>query len=156
MLRLLALLLCLLPLEAATIILVRHAEKAGPTGDVPLSAQGQERAALLAKMLRDAPLKAIYVTEFQRTQQTAAPAATAHKLTPQILPAKQVDDLIARLKAAGKDDVILVVSHSNVVPDLAARLATKIPDMDESDFSRLIIINTTATPASLITLRYGQ
>lgn len=156
MLRLLALLLCLLPLEAATIILVRHAEKAGPTGDVPLSAQGQERAALLAKMLRDAPLKAIYVTEFQRTQQTAAPTATAHNLTPQILPAKQTDDLIARLKAAGKDDVILVVSHSNVVPDLAARLATKIPDMDESDYSRLIIVNTTATPASLITLRYGQ
>jgi broad specificity phosphatase PhoE len=156
MLRLLALLLCLLPLEAATIILVRHAEKAGPTGDVPLSAQGQERATLLAKMLRDLPLKAIYVTEFQRTQQTAAPTASAHHLTPQIIPAKQMDDLIARLKAAGKDDVILVVSHSNVVPDLAARLATKIPDMDESDYSRLIIINTTASPASLLTLRYGQ
>jgi broad specificity phosphatase PhoE len=156
MLRCLALLACLLPLQAATIVLVRHAEKAGPTGDVPLNAAGQQRAALLAKMLRDLKFTTIYTTEFRRTQETAAPLAVAQSIKPTVLKAQDLEGLIGKLKAAAQTDVILVVSHSNLVPTIAARLAATIPAMDETDYSRLILINTTATPASLSTLRFGE
>jgi broad specificity phosphatase PhoE len=155
MLRCLALLLCLLPLEAATIILVRHAEKAGPTGDVPLNDLGLQRAALLAKTLADVKLTAIYTTELQRTKQTAQPLAKAQAITPTILEAKDLAGLLKQLKAAAPTDIILVVSHSNLVPTIAESLAAKLPPMDDADYSRLIVINTTASPASLITLRYG-
>ena len=156
MLRALLVLFCLLPLQAATIILVRHAEKAGPTGDVPLNALGLERASLLAKTLADVKLTAIYTTELQRTRQTAEPTAKAQSITPTILVAKDLEGLLKQLKAAAPTDIILVVSHSNLVPTIAERLATKIPPMDDSDYSRLIVINTTASPANLITLRYGH
>lgn len=156
MLRCLALLACLLPLHAATIVLVRHAEKAGPTGDVPLNAAGQQRAALLAKMLRDLKFTAVYTTEFRRTQETAAPLAAAQNLKPTVLKAQDLDGLLHHLKAAANTDVILVVSHSNLVPTIAEKLAAKIPAMDETDYSRLIIINTSAAPATLATLRFGE
>lgn len=156
MLRCVALLCCLLPLEAATIILVRHAEKAGPTGDVPLNAAGHQRAALLSKMLRDTRLTAIYTTELERTRQTAQPIAKAQSITPTIIAAKDTEALITALKAARPTDTILVVSHSNVVPVIAERLATKIPPLDDSDYSRLIVINTHANPATLVPLRFGD
>lgn len=156
MLRLLALLALWLPLHAATIVLVRHAEKAGPTGDVPLNAAGQQRAQLLARTLREFRFTAIYTTEYQRTQQTAAPLAAAQSIKPIVLKATNTDELIARLKAAAPTDVILVVSHSNVVPVIAQRLAAKIPDMDETDYSRLILIHTHAAPPTVHTIRFGE
>jgi phosphohistidine phosphatase SixA len=156
MLRCLALLACLLPVHAATIVLVRHAEKAGPTGDVPLNAAGQQRAVLLSKMLRDLKFNAIYTTEFRRTQETAAPLAASQAIKPVVIKAQDLDGLIGKLKAAASTDVILVVSHSNLVPTIAERLASTIPAMDETDYSRLIVINTTATPASIATLRFGE
>jgi broad specificity phosphatase PhoE len=156
MFRLFVLFAVLLPLHAATIVLVRHAEKAGPTGDVPLNEAGQRRAVLLAKILADIKYTAIYSTEFSRTRDTVAPLAKAQGLTPVIIAAKDLDGLIAKLKSAAPAENILVVSHSNLVPAIAERLAAKIPAMDETDYSRLIIINTSAAPATLVTLRYGE
>src|SRR5688572_10118497 len=70
----------------ATLIIVRHAEKAGPDGDVPLTDAGHARAAALAHVLRDANISTIFATNLQRTQQTAAPIARALNLTPVIVP----------------------------------------------------------------------
>lgn len=156
MFRLFVLLALFLPLHAATIVLVRHAEKAGPTGDVPLNEAGQRRAILLSRTLADIKFATIYSTEFSRTRDTVAPLAKLQSLTPVIIAAKDLDGLIAKLKSAAPSETILVVSHSNLVPQIAERLAAKIPAMDESDYSRLIIINTSAVPATLVTLRYGE
>lgn len=156
MLRTLAILCCLLPLQAATIILVRHAEKAGPTGDVPLNEEGFKRAALLARMLRDTRFTAIYTTELQRTRQTAQPIAQAQSITTTVIVAKDTETLLTALKSARPTDTILVVSHSNVVPTIAERLAAKIAPLDDTDYSRLIVINTHASPATLVTLRFGD
>src|SRR5438105_12994297 len=65
-----------------TIILVRHAEKAGPSGDVPLNAAGVARANELARVLGTADIAAIYTTPFVRVRQTAQPLANALHLTP--------------------------------------------------------------------------
>ncbi len=62
---------------AATIIQVRHAEKTGPTGDVLFTEAGHKRAALLAKVLADINLTAVYTSEFRHTQETAEPVLSA-------------------------------------------------------------------------------
>src|SRR5688572_14427585 len=61
--------------EVTTVILVRHAEKAGPSGDVPLSEPGLARANELARVLQGVKIDAIYSTPFERTRKTVAPIA---------------------------------------------------------------------------------
>ncbi|MEP7347347.1 MAG: histidine phosphatase family protein, partial [Gemmatimonadaceae bacterium] len=52
------------------VIVVRHAEKAGPSGDVALSPMGEERARALLTVARQAGVSAVVTTQFQRTRQT--------------------------------------------------------------------------------------
>jgi hypothetical protein len=66
-------------LAQQTIILVRHAEQT-PTGgmmdgDPPLNEDGARRAQALASVLKDAGVRAIYVSQYARAQQTAEPLA---------------------------------------------------------------------------------
>jgi len=96
----------------STIFIVRHAEKAGDGGNDPdLSDLGRARAETLANMLKDAGISAIYVTEFKRTQQTAAPLAKALGITVTTLPAKDNAALVAKLRASNGN--ALVVGHSD-------------------------------------------
>ncbi|MGH9665016.1 MAG: histidine phosphatase family protein, partial [Bryobacteraceae bacterium] len=82
-------------LPAATVILVRHAERAsGMTADALLNAQGEARARRLAEALRDAGVRAIYTTEVRRTQQTAAPLAEWLHLKPIVIAQKDVEGLV--------------------------------------------------------------
>src|SRR6266705_2942801 len=84
----------------STIFIVRHAEKAASGGnDLDLSEAGRARAKTLANVLKDAGVSAIYVTEFKRTQQTAAPLAKRLHLHPTIVPAKDSTALITKLRA---------------------------------------------------------
>ena len=70
---------------STVVLLVRHAERAPGTGDVPISDAGQARAAALADVGKVAGVSAIITTQFLRTQQTAAPLATALGLTPVVV-----------------------------------------------------------------------
>ena len=143
--------------SAATIFVVRHAERAegGMSTDVPLSPAGQVRAKGLARVLKDAGVKAVFTTELQRTRQTAAPLAAQFKITPTVVTSKDFDGLITRLKALGDGDVALVVGHSNTVPAIVERLAgTAVKPIDDAEYDRLYVVNTTGKP-SVIALRYG-
>ena len=64
------------------VILVRHAEKVDESEDPLLSAAGKARARALARSLRTAGVKAVYVTQYKRTGLTAAPLAAAAGLKP--------------------------------------------------------------------------
>jgi len=68
---------------APVVFIVRHAEKAR-TGDKDpdLSLEGRKRADALAHILKDSQITAIFVTEFKRTQKTAAPTAKASHVSP--------------------------------------------------------------------------
>src|ERR1039457_4489310 len=120
---LLAGLLLVLPAPCAeTVILVRHAEKAAaPADNPPLTADGRKRAEALATMLGSSGVTSIFVTDYLRTQQTAEPLASLLDLTPQRIGAKQTPDLVAAIRGH-KDGVVLVVGHSNTVPEIIAAL----------------------------------
>lgn len=149
------------PLAAQqTIFLVRHAERAdsapgtSPTmaADPDLSDAGRARADSLAAALKDANITAIYVTEFKRTQQTAAPLAKALGLTVKIVTSKSTPALIKQL-AASKGNV-LVVGHSNSVPDVIKGLGVTAPvTIGDDEFDNMFLVSRGPTP-SLLRLHY--
>jgi len=160
-----ATLLCILSLNVTasaqgTIFLVRHAERAdtvpGTTAsmgaDPSLSETGQARASSLAGTLKDAGIAAIFVTEFKRTQETAAPLAKALGIAPTRIAAKDTSALVARLKQTTGN--ALVVGHSNTVPDIVKTLGVSTPiAIADDDYDNLLLV-IPGPPARLIRLHY--
>src|SRR5260221_12479074 len=103
-----------------TVIVVRHAEKTGPTGDVPLSDAGRARARELARVLAGASVTAIYDTQYLRTQQTAEPLTRCLKIKPTVTGTTDAyaADLVKEIEAHHAGGTVLVVSHSNHIPHL--------------------------------------
>jgi broad specificity phosphatase PhoE len=124
----------------STIFIVRHAEKAASGGDDPdLSEAGRARAEALANMLKDAGISAIYMTEFKRTQQTAAPLAKMLHLDPTIVPAKDSTALIAKLRASSGN--VLVVGHGNTIPDLVKGIGNATPiNIADNDYDNFFVL----------------
>lgn len=153
---LLALLGCRPPPPPATAFVVRHAEKAGDKGDVPLTAAGQKRARTLARVLADVPLVGVHSTDYARTRQTALPTAASHKLDLQLYDPKQPESLIAMLKASTGPH--LVVGHSNTAPALVAALGGDPgKPIEEAEFDRLYVVTLPHSgPPTSALLRYGN
>ncbi|TBR23721.1 hypothetical protein EPO15_05445, partial [bacterium] len=83
----------------ASVFIVRHAERADAKADKSLlSRKGKKRAELLSKVLGGVPLKAVYTTEYERTQQTAGPTAKAQGLAVTVTDSEKAADLAAELK----------------------------------------------------------
>jgi len=140
-------------------VLVRHAEKATDDPDNPsLDAAGHARAQALAAELRDVPLAAIYATEYRRTQQTAEPAARQHRLPVTAYFAKaSAAQNAERWRRQHTRGTVLIVGHSNTVPDLAAALCgCTIAPMDDGEYDRFIQVRFDASGnAQVDTRRYG-
>src|SRR6266700_3327329 len=80
------------------VVIVRHGEKATNGGNDPdLSSAGRARADALARILKDSGITAIFTTEFKRTQETAAPAATSIGVTATGVAPKYTAGLVAKL-----------------------------------------------------------
>ncbi len=151
------LLLFLLALPAAAlddIYLVRHAEKAEfwPSDrDLdafqPLSAAGVARAEALAARLRTAGVAAIYTSRTTRTLETGAPLAHATHVPiaadDGTTKPDEMSGFLTRLREKhAADRAVLIVGHSNTVPELLVRLGAK-----SECFQRLGI---TGQPGSLL------
>jgi broad specificity phosphatase PhoE len=138
---------------APFVVIVRHAEKANNTDKDPnLSAAGLTRAEVLAQMLKDSAIEAIYITEFKRTAETAAPAARALGVTPTTVPAKDTSALVDKLRAQKKN--ALVVGHGNSIPDLIKALGIDAPiNIPETDYDQILVVDLGDTP-QLLRLRY--
>src|SRR5215467_1585325 len=142
---------------ATTVVLVRHAEKATNqnTPEVPLSAQGQQRADCLARVLKDSGIKRIYVSDAKRTQQTADPLAKALGIKPVIVPANDANTLV-RDVFYGAGGNALVVGHSNTLPLIIQRVqAGKIPPIGENEYDGMYVLTVmegSSTP--VLKLRY--
>jgi broad specificity phosphatase PhoE len=150
----LLLLLISTPALAQSVFVVRHAERADAgtggsmTGSDPdLSETGKARAQSLVAALKDAKITAIYTTEYKRTQQTGEPLAKALGLQVIVVPAKDGAGLIEKVKAAQGN--VLVVGHSNTVPEVIKQLGATDPvKLGESDYDDLFIV-TRGTPTLL-------
>jgi broad specificity phosphatase PhoE len=139
-----------------TVILVRHAEKADQSKDPPLSEAGRARAGALAALLAKAGVAAVYASEYQRTIQTAEPLAAALKLAVQTIPAADSAGLADRLRSCHADDVVLVVGHSNTLPDLMRRLGHETTEtIDDNDYGNVfVLVPRPGRPPAVIRFRF--
>lgn len=146
------------------IFLVRHAERADAPGsqpppgmmadDPPLSAAGSERAQKLAALLASADVKHIFTTEYQRTRQTAAPLAEKGAAKAVVSAARDAGALIEQVQKVSGN--VLIVGHSNTVPDLMKRLGVKTTvTIEDGEYDNLfVVVRPSSGEPTLIRLRY--
>ena len=155
--------LCLLVLPSAAasqevVFLTRHAERADQSSDSLLSSAGKIRAKRLAEILKDGKITQIFTSEKKRTILTAAPLATALHLQPTQVPANDIDALLAQVRAAGPHDRLLIVGHSDTVPEIMTRLGVPPPPIGipDTEFNNLFMLIPQASgPARLVRLRFN-
>ena len=166
-----------IPKLAATLILVRHTEKAqdGSRSDPELSEAGRRRAEAFARMFANAGVTSLIHTEYKRTRDTLAPLAERLDLESETIGARDFEPLIERLSAAGADEVIAVAGHSNTIPHIAWRFGCDLPDLESVEvkppieyghlrhetYDRVHILTPgigegPKTPARLLDLHYGE
>ena len=140
------------------VLIVRHAEKAADgTRDPELSDLGRARAAALAAVLRDAAIDAVYATPYQRTQATARPFADARRLSVEVVDAGAIDALVADIRARHRGRRVLVVAHSNTVPEIVQALGgDRIDEIDEGTFDDLYVVTVPDHgPTTVLHLKYA-
>jgi len=141
---------------AQQVYVVRHGEKLDDSKDPVLSPAGEARAGRLAQMLAASGVKTIYVTQYRRTALLAAPLARTLDITPDIMPAGDTAALVKKIKSHGPDDIVLVVGHSNTVPEVLKGLgyAGDIR-IEETDFDNLfVLVPKPAGAPALVRLKY--
>jgi 2,3-bisphosphoglycerate-dependent phosphoglycerate mutase len=144
--------------EITTVILVRHGEKAGPSGDVPLSEAGIARANELARVLESVKIDAIYSTPYERTRKTVAPIAEKLGLKVEEVASGKtyVEDMVKIIREKHEGDTVLISGHSNTTPDVIRALGVTVPDMPDSQYDNLYIVTLVKGSARLTPLRYGD
>lgn len=125
--------------DTRVIFIVRHADTDSGAGrDPDLTQQGLDRANRLAQTLADELLDAVYVTDTNRSRQTAEPIAKARTITPTQYPATDPKALAAMLGSLPEGANALVIAHSNTVPFIIRQLGgPKLDEIPHDDFSRL-------------------
>lgn len=149
-----------------TVIFVRHAEKATlPADDPALSEAGQRRAAELARQLVDADVvpgvgvDAIYSTRFRRTVETAKPVAEALDLQIMTYDAADTEAFLKAVIREYKGKIILVVGHSNTVPEMMANMGASknVSPIAETEYDNIYLVSIPwFGKTKTIRLRYGE
>lgn len=143
-----------------TVILVRHAEKVLDVDDPPLTAAGEERARELVHALGGLEIGAVFATPLRRTMATAGPLAAALgqeiAVTP-VTPAYAAD-VARKVREEHAGGVVVVVSHSNTVPDVIRALGVaEAPEIPEDDYDNLFVVTLSdCSEPRLLSLRYGR
>jgi 2,3-bisphosphoglycerate-dependent phosphoglycerate mutase len=142
------------------IYVLRHADKA--VGGVDnLSPLGFTRAIDLRRYLAPTGINALFSTNFVRTRKTVQPMATA------LMPVRIYSDvpaLITNIRTTLSGRRIVVVGHSNTVPEIITRCGCVSPfpvvGIPDSQFDNLLLILVRWTPAGvptceLLPMKYG-
>jgi len=129
-----------MPASAAdAVYVIRHLQKESGA-DPALTAEGKASAAALAQLLADKGITAIYATETRRAMETAAPLAT--RLGIAIAPYDPGKPAALAKEVAGLKGAILVVGHSNTVPELVASFGgVKPAAIADDEFGTLYIVH---------------
>lgn len=134
---------------APNFYVVRHLNTPSGERDPDLLPEGRRAAQALAGWFRtgQAP-RAIYVSDFRRTRQTAAPLAARLGLTPIVYNPADTPALVARVRAGPLP--ALIVGHSNTVPDIVAQLGgTRPGPLVHEDFGDIWLIAPDGTTERL-------
>lgn len=145
--------------SATTLIISRHAETSGLGSNPNLSAAGMERANELARILKPNKLNQVYSSNFNRTIQTATPAANNNSLSPIIYDPNNQADWIQNVIQNNKNKNVLILGHSNTVPALLNILTgsnqyTLIPDTEYNNL--FIVVLSEKGKANVIHMKYGS
>ena len=147
-----------------TIIFVRHAEQTShDETDPPLSEAGKQRVAELTRQLVDADvvagIDAIYATGFKRSTETAALLSERLDLPINTYDANDTETVLEEILKNHKGKIILVVGHSDTLPELIANLGAskKVPPIARDEFDNIYIISIPwFGKTKTIRLRYGK
>jgi broad specificity phosphatase PhoE len=112
------------PAPPATYVM-RHLNTPAGERDPDLLPEGQRVAVALPAWFGRERVRAIYVSDFRRTRQTAAPLAARLGLTPIVYDPADTPGLVARVRAGPHP--ALIVGHSNTVPDIVEALGGPRP-----------------------------
>jgi phosphohistidine phosphatase SixA len=149
---------------ATTIVVVRHAEKStDDPRDPSLSVAGQERARALSALLKDAGVSEIYTTQYKRTRQTAEPLAQQLGISIVERPisaanaATYARDLAQEISTRSTGKGVLIVGHSNTVPDIVSALSGRaVAPMTDAEYDHIFIVVIPASgSARLMQVRFG-
>jgi broad specificity phosphatase PhoE len=154
------------------VYLVRHADKAGEV----LSETGIAQAATLACLLKDAGITAVYVSDIDRTVQTAAPLRallTAKGVAVRVhtIPLKALRDdatnpslqdayagtVVDHVKAHHPRDIVLIVGHDNTVPAVIRTLGYRPRvTIRSTEFDHLFLVTPRAgdQPPAFLHIRH--
>jgi len=133
--------------NSGTVFLVRHAEKVSMARDAILSPQGHKRADCLAHTLGDAGIQVIFATGLVRTQQTAKPLARKLGLKATTVEYKDTAGLVEKLRGIS-DKTILVVAHSDTLPEIIEKLgAGKVDPIKKMSSTGCLFSTTPVRPA---------
>lgn len=156
--------------RVTTVLLVRHAEKSdSTTTDPPLSAAGEARAQVLVHVAGGAGVRAVFATQFLRTQQTVQPLATRLGLTVIQVDSGDVAGLVNQLLTTRVGTTFLVAGHNNTVPQIIQGLRADplCPSMfplnqanqcviPESQYDNLFVVTAPRLgKARVLRLKYG-
>jgi broad specificity phosphatase PhoE len=142
-----------------TVILVRHAEKIDESRDPLLSETGQQRAAALRSALEHGGVSRIYVTQYRRTADTAAPLAALLGIAPTVVEAAaggaeaHARAVAERIRADGAGTV-LVVGHSNTVPAIIAALGGPAVVIGDEEYHHFFVLQLNGAGVQLFRSRY--
>ncbi len=141
------------------IVLVRHAEKADGENP-PLTEPGVRRAALLARMLSEAGVDAIYTTDLERSKQTARPLSKLTGTAPVELTIRPTATAHAHALAEilkspkHRGEVVVCVEHSDTIPTILEDLGAEGFDENVEYEHLFILLVGDNVPTQLLVLRY--
>ncbi|HEX8216597.1 MAG TPA: phosphoglycerate mutase family protein [Allosphingosinicella sp.] len=127
---------------------MRHLQKAADA-DPGLTPEGQRCAMRLAEEMAASGVRAIYASTTRRARETASPLATRLGAIPTEYDPRDTTALIGRVRA--EPGSVLVVGHSNTVPEIVERLGGARPgDLSEDRYGEVWRV---ARPGGEVTVR---
>lgn len=131
--------------EITTYYFIRHAEKErnNSSKDVHLTDEGHKRAQNWSKILQHIPFDAVYSTDYNRTKETAQPTAAKNQLEIMIYNVNTSYD--PAFKTATKGKTVLVVGHSNTIPNFVNAVIgnEKYEEIDDANNGNIYIVTLT-------------
>ena len=124
-------------LAASKVYVMRHLQKA-EGADPPLSAEGAANAQILASLLAKSGIKAIFASPTKRAMQTGEPLAQKLGIPITNYDPNKPGELVTTVKALkGR---VLIVGHSNTVPDIITRFGGTAVPLTEQDYGTVFVV----------------